>query len=727
MASNTYQVAFALNSRLNSGFAKNFNLATQHINNMVKVAKTAAASLTAAFSIKNTLGTGLSEAMNLEGYRMQLETATKSAEKAADIMNWSVNLANRTPFETGSVVEASARLEAMGLAAKTYLPMIGDMAGATNKDLIQATEAIIDAQTGELERLKEFGIKKADIVEYAYNKMGQIQVVNNSGQITNQEKFNEAMLALMDEKFKGGMEKQATTLKGVWSTVTGVTKTALANIVGITNEGTIRQGSLLEVIKNNINDLGNLLMNLQNSGLFIKIGECLGSLVSKAAQGINFVKNQVTGIRPTLMNGFKNLKTWGVTAFENIKQRVSENAPIITKFKGIIDQLKTQFANLKATGGHVFEGLKPVLAWLQSEGLPAVVEGFMVIGEATLDVYHLIRNNWQTIGPIIAGVVAGLVAYKTVTLAAKAATATYMAVTKGMVLAQQALNVVLNMSPLGWMCLLIGTVVAAGIYLYKNWDTLKVKASELWSNLRSTFANIGSFIQSIGQGIVSFLNKLPIGAGLLQNIQNMMTAIKTIFSGLITFITGSFTGNWQKAWEGVKTIFQGIFSGLVAIVAAPINTIVSLINSMIDKVNGINITIPDWVPGLGGKSYSMHIPKIPMFAKGSTGFNTPDTFIAGEKGAELVTNARGYKVFNHGQTKDLLQPKGSPFGSNLQADNHQKVEIAFNPQITVNSGNENMVQEILAELVKYELVLIKKLLQALGKNIQNERRLNYHA
>lgn len=694
---------------------------------MVKVAKTAAASLTAAFSIKNTLGTGLSEAMNLEGYRMQLETATKSAEKAADIMSWSVDLANRTPFETGSVVEASARLEAMGLAAKTYLPMIGDMAGATNKDLIQATEAIIDAQTGELERLKEFGIKKADIVEYAYNKMGQIQVVNNSGQITNQEKFNEAMLALMDEKFKGGMEKQAKTLKGVWSTVTGVTKTALANIVGITNEGTIRQGSLLEVIKNNINDLGNLLMNLQNSGLFIKIGECLGSLVSKAAQGINFVKNQVTGIMPTLMNGFNHLKTWGVTTFENIKQRVSENEPIVTKFKGIIDQLKNQFVNLKASCGHVFEDLRPVLAWLQSEGLPAVVEGFMVIGEKTLDVYHLIHDNWQTIGPIIAGVVAGLLTYKTAILATKAATATYMAVTKGMVLAQQGLNVVLNMSPLGWMCLLIGTVVAAGIYLYKNWDTLKVKALELWNSLRSTFANIGSFIQSIGQGIVSFLNQLPIGAGLLQNIQNMMTAIKTIFSGLITFITGSFTGNWQKAWEGVKTIFQGVFSGLVAIVATPINTIISLINSLIDKVNGINITIPDWVPGLGGKSYSMHIPKIPMFAKGSTGFNTPDTFIAGEKGAELVTNARGYKVFNHGQTKDLLQPKGSPFGSNLQANNHQKVEIAFNPQITVNGGNENMVQEILAELVKYEPVLIKKLLQALGKNIQNERRLNYHA
>ena len=49
----------------------------------------------------------------------------------------------------------------------------------------------------------------------------------------NQEKFNEAMIALMEDRFAGGMEKQATTMKGLWSTVTGVTKSALATITGI--------------------------------------------------------------------------------------------------------------------------------------------------------------------------------------------------------------------------------------------------------------------------------------------------------------------------------------------------------------------------------------------------------------------------------------------------------------------------------------------------------------
>jgi phage tail tape-measure protein len=110
---------------------------------------TAFASVAGAFAIK----TGFGEAMNLEGFRTQLETATKDAKKAGEVMNYAVDLANRTPFETGSMVEASAKLEAMGLSAIKYLPDIADMAGATNKSVDQATEAIIDAQAGELERL----------------------------------------------------------------------------------------------------------------------------------------------------------------------------------------------------------------------------------------------------------------------------------------------------------------------------------------------------------------------------------------------------------------------------------------------------------------------------------------------------------------------------------------------------------------------------------------------
>lgn len=101
----------------------------------------AAGGAAAALGIKS----GLSEAMDLEGYRLQLETATKDTVKAAGIMKYAVDLANRTPFEGGELVEGAAKFEAMGMSAEQWLTRAGDMAAATNKSFDQATEALIDA------------------------------------------------------------------------------------------------------------------------------------------------------------------------------------------------------------------------------------------------------------------------------------------------------------------------------------------------------------------------------------------------------------------------------------------------------------------------------------------------------------------------------------------------------------------------------------------------------
>lgn len=236
-----------------------------------KIAKlgVATAGIVGVASIK----TGLSEAMDLEGFRLQLETATKDAKKAGEIMQYAINLANKTPFEGGALVEGASKLESMGMSAQEWLPRIGDMAAATNKDFDQAVEALIDAQTGELERLKEFGITKAKITEKANEMFAGSVVVNNKGQIEDLEKFNQALVELMNTRFSGGMEKQATTVRGLWSTVTGVTKNALANIVGMQNDGTIKSGSLMELMKNKVKSLADQLQKWQTDGTIDRLSQ----------------------------------------------------------------------------------------------------------------------------------------------------------------------------------------------------------------------------------------------------------------------------------------------------------------------------------------------------------------------------------------------------------------------------------------------------------------------
>lgn len=150
--------------------------------------------------------------------------------------------------------------------------------------------------------------------------------------------------------------------------------------------------------------------------------------------------------------------------------------------------------------------------------------------------------------------------------------------------------------------------------------------------------------------IIQFLADLlvtTLGAN-IQLIGSILNGLMAVLQGVITFITGVFTGNWKQAWEGVKSIFSGIWTTIENICKGVLNSIITGINLLIGGLN--KLKIPDWVPGIGGKG--INIPKIPMFAKGST--NTPDTFIAGEKGAELITNAKGRTVFTAAQTGRIL-------------------------------------------------------------------------
>lgn len=115
----------------------------------------------------------------------------------------------------------------------------------------------------------------------------------------------------------------------------------------------------------------------------------------------------------------------------------------------------------------------------------------------------------------------------------------------------------------------------------------------------------------------------------IQGIAPIVESITQIFQGLIDFITNVFSGNWSAAWDGIVSIFSGIVSGIAAIFKAPINAIISGINTFLNGLN--NIKIPDWVPGVGGMGFN--IPNIPMLATG--GF-TEGITIAGEAGTEAV-------------------------------------------------------------------------------------------
>lgn len=169
----------------------------------------------------------------------------------------------------------------------------------------------------------------------------------------------------------------------------------------------------------------------------------------------------------------------------------------------------------------------------------------------------------------------------------------------------------------------------------------------------------GDEIQAILKKVDNFLQNIFVKDwteefGVLGNVLNGFMAgfkviwdsIKSIFNGVIDFIRGVFTGDWERAIAGLVQIFGGIMSGLSAVVRAPLNAVIGLVNTaidglnqLIDGLNGLNFETPEW---LGGRSFSFNIPSIPhvpYLAKG--GIVSSGSAIVGEAGAELLTVSNG--------------------------------------------------------------------------------------
>ena len=274
---------------------KVFNQANKEAGKLRGTISRVVGALGAGFTIK----TAFEGASSMEQYRNTMETILKDPRQAQQKLAWSSRFANKTPFETGEVVEAMTRLQSYGMEGdrllkttnRTYMEMIGDMASAMNKPLEQAVEALADSRTGELERLKEFGITKNMIGDFAKLK-GYGELFNNKGQIKDLNMFNRALFELMDSKFGGAMEKQARTFKGAMSTIKGVFKSGLSTLAGIDEFGNVIENSPFQILRDKVLiPLADKLVKWQSDGTFTKWAEKLAESLQKSINvGSKFIK-----------------------------------------------------------------------------------------------------------------------------------------------------------------------------------------------------------------------------------------------------------------------------------------------------------------------------------------------------------------------------------------------------------------------------------------------------
>lgn len=192
---------------------------------------------------------------------------------------------------------------------------------------------------------------------------------------------------------------------------------------------------------------------------------------------------------------------------------------------------------------------------------------------------------------------------------------------------------------------IIGTVVDS---LSPAFDMI----GNLVSSLLPALAGLIGFLASVFEAVAPLISKRI--AEVLNAIITIVGSIIDVFIGLCDFITDVFTGNWEMLWNDAVSIFANIIMGIGKIALMFISPVVDIINAVITGINGI--AIPDWVPGIGGKSLNIPTIQLPQLAAG--GF-TEGVSIAGEAGTEAVISfASTYRDENIGYWSEAGQMLG---------------------------------------------------------------------
>ena len=393
-----------------------FQKSKEKASTLLSVLKRIATALAAGFTIK----TAIDGAGNIEQYRNTLETVLKDSDMARKKLAWASRFANKTPFETEEVVGGMTKLQSYGIEGdrilkttnRTYLEMIGDMASGMGKSFDQAIEAIADARTGELERLKEFGITKNMIAEFGKSK--GLEIFNSKGQINDLELFNKTLFEMMDSRFGGAMEKQAKTFKGGLSTISGAAKSALSTLAGVNEFGDIVENSPFQILRDKvIIPFANTLVRLQEDGTFTRWAENLsnifGEIINIGGRVIDFIvkwkevliplASAITGLfvinkvivligaLKTALSAFSfNPIMLGIGAVIAIGVLLYRNWDLIKA------KLASLWAKIKAFAKALWDIGKKIFMWLSPIGL------IITVGKLIIQNWDLIKAKFTELG-----------------------------------------------------------------------------------------------------------------------------------------------------------------------------------------------------------------------------------------------------------------------------------------------------------------------------------------
>lgn len=310
--------------------------------------------------------------------------------------------------------------------------------------------------------------------------------------------------------------------------------------------------------------------------------------------------------------------------------------------KAITDQMPNISKALAALAPQI-----EALSQAFTKALPVITQWFNKSLSGAMSFVSFVLENFNAIATAVAyagsaflilrGVFQGLKVVVTVTkwvLMARQAFITYRVSAVAAAVASKATAVAMNLLSVAVkgvgaamkflmanpIVLFLAGLVAAGVAVYKNWDELKAMA---------------------------------------------VSAAQVI------------SGAWSSAMTSIQGFFANTFDSLATIMKGPINTIIAMINSIVESINGMAFNVPDWVPAIGGQKFGVELPKIPQLAEG--GIATQPTL------ATIAEAGEAEAVIPLSKLSTMLQPLPATGGEGAGG-----TVINFSPVINVQGGGADV-------------------------------------
>lgn len=598
----TYELMLKIGGKVDGSLETACSTADKNLAALGKTAKTAgkiaAGAMVAAATAVATLGTAaVKSAAEYEAQLANVSTLLTGTEaevaaRTAEIGDQVLEISNRTGVATADLTDGMYQVvSAFGDSADAaaILETAAKSAAAGNATTTDSINLLSAVTKGYGDTSAEAVQQAADLA-FATVRLGQ----------TSFPELAAGMGKVIPLASTLGLEQEQ--LWGAMATLTGVT--------GSTAEVVTQMKATMQAF---LSPSKNMQAALKNMGY--ESGQAL--LESKGLQGsLDALKDAVGGNELAFAGLFSSVEAQtAVLAMagnqaENLTSKTAEmyeaTGAANTAFERQTNTLKYDIKMIKNLGANFLTQLGtnilPYVREFAEAALPVVSEALEKIGgymtgtiiPAAETAVKWISEHRTLILALAAGIATAVAAYK----AYKVVTAASATGTFTLAGAMTALNL-----PVLAVVAAIGLAVAAGILIYKNWDKIKTGVSEAVANLVSAF-------QSNFPLLSAYLS------GWWKSVSAAWENVKAIFANIIDFVQNVFAGNWSAAWDNIVAIFGNVFGMIVNLAKAPINGVISAINWVLEKINSISVTIPDWVPGVGGKTPGFNIPTIPALAAG---------------------------------------------------------------------------------------------------------------